>query len=101
MKRFRMFAYCDQNNGDILFAPQKPRTRLIIAQHNSLAVLEMALRECGAHDHYEYINGEQIGEARLAVPWYAVAKTPEDEVICVKRFAAKVAAWFGDALPAQ
>jgi len=90
-----MIAYCNRKTGDILFAEKKPRGSLLIAEHSSFEILHEAVKFSGAQYRTEYKGGKQIGEPSLAVPWFSMAKYPEDEEERVTRFAHKVRAWLG------
>lgn len=95
-----MIAYCNRTTGHIHFGGTKPPQAVFIAEHANKALLAEAIRRSGAQDHTEYRDTGHLVSC-LSVPWFAVAKFPDEQAECISRFAERVTRWLGQCPPIQ
>lgn len=90
-----MFAFCDLRTGKIRFAATKPHNAAVIAEHPNASILREAVRQSGAQEYLEAPEGD-ASSLSLGVPWFATAKSPDEQDERFWKFARKVREWLGD-----
>jgi hypothetical protein len=96
-----MLAYCSRATGYIDFAERKPKGAILIAEHPDADLLRNAVeRKASSYTEFKSTgNGSKIRARGIGVPFFSVAKYPDEEDACVAAFAKRVQAYL-DGTPA-